>query len=304
MTEFLGQNSGNEVRGQTYDPLRYDPANIPRAPAIDFSHWMALATYIGAVKIAEGTKLGFGSRIYGLGLMAMGLACLAFREFDPGQPVPDNFPYRTILAYVAGAFIVVAAAAVEWRRTAAWGAAALALYYGVVVVILLDGRQLLAQYAGYGIYESLSMQLALTLGGLLVYVSVANIDATLSARLTRLCQLAFGICALIWGRAHFVYMNFTAPLVPKWLPPSQVFWGYVTGVCFIAAGLAILTGIKARLAAILLTVMIACFGLLVNDRILLTGVLSSHWNWSESSINLALIGVAWLVADSLPRSKG
>jgi hypothetical protein len=41
----------------------------------------------------------------------------------------------------------------------------------------------------------------------------------------------------------------------------------------------------------------------VNDRILLTGVLSSHWNWSESSINLALIGVAWLVAESLPRSK-
>ncbi len=247
-------------------------------------------------------SLGFGCRVYGLGVMALGLASLAFGEFNPSQPVPEHFPYRTVLAYVAGAFIVVAAAAVEWRRTAAWGAAALAVYYGVFVVILLDGRQLLTHYAEYGIYEDLSMQLALALGGLMIYATAAKIDVALSQRLTRLCQLTFGVCTLIWGGAHFVYMNLTAPLVPKWLPPSQVFWGYVTGVCFVAAGLAILTGIKARLAAILLTVMIACFGLLVNDRILVTGVLSSHWNWSESSLNLALIGVAWMVAESMPRS--
>jgi uncharacterized membrane protein len=254
------------------------------------------------VKTADEKSLGFGWRVYGLGVMALGLASLAFKEFDPGQPVPDHFPYRTVLAYVAGAFIVVAAGAIEWRRTTAWGAAALAVYYGVFVVIVLDGRQLPAHYAEYGIYEGLSMQLALALGALIVYATAANIDAVLSQRITRVCQLAFGICTLIWGGAHFVYMNLTAPLVPKWLPPSQVFWGYATGVCFIAAGVAILTGIKARLAAILLTVMIACFGLLVNDRILLTGPLSSHWNWSESSINLALIGVAWIVAESLPRS--
>jgi uncharacterized membrane protein len=261
-----------------------------------------LATYIGTVKTADEKRLGFGRRVYGLGVMALGLASLAFKEFDPGQPVPDHFPYRTVLAYVAGAFIVVAAGAIEWRRTTAWGAAALAVYYGVFVVIVLDGRQLPAHYAEYGIYEGLSMQLALALGALIVYATAANIDVVLSQRIIRVSQLAFGVCTLIWGGAHFVYMNLTAPLVPKWLPPSQVFWGYATGVCFIAAGLAILTGIKARLAAILLTVMIACFGLLVNDRILLTGPLSSHWNWSESSINLALIGVAWIVAESLPRS--
>jgi uncharacterized membrane protein len=264
---------------------------------------VALATYIGSVTTVGKKTLGFGCRVYGLGLIAMGLASLAFREFDPGQPVPEHFPYRTVLAYVAGTFIVVAAAAVEWRRTAAWGAAALAVYYGVFVVILLDGRELLTHYAEYGIYEELSMQVALALGGMMVYATIADIDVALSERLMRVGQLALGVCTLIWGGAHFVYMNLTAPLVPKWLPPSQVFWGYVTGVCFIAAGLAILTGVKARLAAILLTVMIASFGLLVNDRILATGPLSSHWNWSESSLNFALIGVAWMVAESMPRSS-
>ncbi len=248
----------------------------------------------------ENTTLGFGRRVYGLGVMALGLISLAFREFDPGQPVPEHFPYRTILAFAAGVFIVVAAAAVELRRTMVWGAAALAVYYGLFVVLLLDGRLLLTQYSEYGIYEEIAMPLAIALGGVILFAASARVNATQSARLTRLCQLVFGVCVLIWGGAHFVYMNMTAPLVPKWLPPDQVFWGYVTGICFIAAGLAILTGVKARLAATLLTVMIACFGLLANDRILLTG-LSSHFNWSESALNLTLTGVAWVVADSLAR---
>jgi len=248
----------------------------------------------------EKKMMGFGWRVYGLGMMALGLTSLAFQEFDPGQPVPEHFSHRTILSCVAGVFIVLAAAAVGLRQTAARGGAALAVYYGFFVVFLLYGRLLLTHYAEYGLYEDIAMQLAIALGGLIIYAASAGISPTLSARLTRLCQLVFGVCVLIWGGAHFVYMNLTPPLVPRWLPPSQVFWGYVTGVCFIAAGLAILTGMKARLAATLLTVMIVCLGLLANDRILLTG-LSSHFDWSESALNLALTGVAWVVADSLAR---
>jgi hypothetical protein len=46
--------------------------------------------------------------------------------------------------------------------------------------------------------------------------ATARIDAALAARLTRLGRLACGICALVFGGAHFVYMNHTASLVPKW----------------------------------------------------------------------------------------
>jgi uncharacterized membrane protein len=145
------------------------------------------------------------------------------------------------------------------------------------------------------------MQLAIAASALIVYATTAQIDKGLTARLTRLGQITFGVCSVIWGGAHFVYMNLTAPLVPKWLPPGQVFWGYATGVCFIAAGLALLTGIQARLAAILLTAMIASFGLLANGPMLVANP-SSHWNWTESILNLALIGAAWVVADSLAPS--
>jgi uncharacterized membrane protein len=251
---------------------------------------------------AEKTTVALGWRVYGLGVMAVGLASLAFGTFDPGQPVPENFPARTALAYAAGAFMVAAAAALEcpreWRRTAAWGAAALTVYYTLFVVILMNGRLLLTHYAEFVMYEDIAMQLSIAAGGLIVYATTARIDAALAARLTRLGRLAFGVCSLIFGGAHFVYMKNTASMVPKWLPPTQEFWGYATGVGFVAAGVAILTGVRARLAAILVTAMLVCFGVLANGRILLADH-SSHWNWTESAVNLAVIGTAWVVADSL-----
>ena len=172
--------------------------------------------------------MAFGSRVYGLGVIALALVCLAWGDFDPGQPLPKEFPDRTVLAYAAAAFMLVAGAAVEWRRTAAWGAAALAAYYALIVVILMNGRVALAHYAEFGTYSGTAEQLA------------------------------------------------------------------------IAAGVAILIRMQARLAAILLTAMYASFTLLVHLPMLLSRP-SSHFIWSENALNLALIGVAWVVADSLAR---
>jgi uncharacterized membrane protein len=251
---------------------------------------------------ADKTEMAFGRRVYGLGMMAVGMASLVFGEFDPGQPVPEHFPARIALVYAAGVFMVVAAAIVEWRRTAAWGAAALTVYYTLFVVILMHGRALFTDYGIYVTYEDIAMQLAIAAGGLIIYAGSANIDAALAARLMRVGQLVFGICALVFGGAHFVYMNLTAPLVPKWLPPAQVFWGYATGSGFVAAGVAILTGVQARLAAILLTAMLVSFALLVHVPILLADH-ASHWNWTEGAVNLAVTGATWVVADSLARPR-
>ncbi len=251
---------------------------------------------------AEKPAMAFGWRVYGLGLMALGVTTLVFGDFNPGQTVPAGFPGRTVLAYAAGVFMLVAGAAIESRRTTAWAAAAITGYYALFVILLMNGRQLLTGYASYGIYEEIALQLAIPLAGLIIFVTASeSIEAALAARLVRMAQLAFGVCALVWGGAHFVYMNFTAPLVPKWLPPSQVFWGYATGVCFIAAGLALLTGVRARLAAILLTVMIAGFLVLANGLTLLAQ--PNHYNWTECALSLALVGAAWVLADSLPRTR-
>ncbi|MBI2517345.1 MAG: hypothetical protein HYV95_10575 [Opitutae bacterium] len=250
----------------------------------------------------EKTTTGFGWRAYGLGVMAISMLSLAWGTFNQGQPVPKDFPHRTVLAYAAAAYMFVAAAAVVWRRTTAWGAAALTAYYALIVVGLMYGRVMLAHYAEFLTYEGLAFQLAFTAGGLIVYAASAKIDVALAARLTRVGQLAFGVCALVFGTAHFVYLSLTAPLVPKWLPPAQAFWAYATGIGFIAAGVAILTGVQARLAAILLTAMLASFTPLIHVPMLLADP-ASQWIWSENASNLAVMGAAWVVADSLARTR-
>jgi uncharacterized membrane protein YphA (DoxX/SURF4 family) len=254
------------------------------------------------IMTAEKPTTAFGWRVYGLGVMALGLVCLAWGGFDPGQPMPKDFPGRGALAYAAAAFMLVAGAAIEWRRTVAWGAAALAAYYALVVVILMNGRVALAHPGEFGAYSGGAEQLAIAAGGLIVYAGNAKIDAAMAKRLTRLGQLAFGVCALLFGGAHFFYKNLTVPFVPKWLPPSQAFWAYATGVAHIAAGVAILTGVRARLAAIMLTAMFASFTPLVHLPMLLADP-SSHVNWAENALNLALTGAAWVMADSLARPK-
>lgn len=250
---------------------------------------------------AEKTELGLGWRVFGLGIMALAIVALVSGDFDGGQPVPKDFPARTVLAYAASAFMLVAGAAIEWRRTTAWAAAALTAYYTFVVVILMDGRSIIRHYSEYLAYSNTAEQLAIVAGGMVVYARFAKIDAERAALLTRIGQVVFGVCAVLFGGAHFLYMNMTAPLVPKWLPPNGEFWGYATGVFHIAGGIAIATGIQARLAAILTTVMYALFTPLALAPLLFAEP-ASIGAWAENATNLVLVGVAWVVADSLGRA--
>src|SRR5258708_4041812 len=138
--------------------------------------------------------IAFGWRVYGVGVMALALVCVALGDFLPGQPVPKDFPGRTFLAHADGVFMLVAGAAAAWRRTAAWGAAALTAYWTLVVVILMDGRVVLRHYAEFIAYTNGAEQLTIAAGGLIVYAASATIDAALAARLTRFGQLTFGVC--------------------------------------------------------------------------------------------------------------
>ncbi len=219
----------------------------------------------------------FGRIVLGLGIMAIALVDLVWDDFVFGQPVPKDFPAHAVLAYAAGIFMFASGAALVWRRTAAAGAIAVLAYFGLVVCVLMFGRLVPAHYTEYGLYSNIAEQLALAAAALIAYAATGGIGEAQAARLMRVGRVAFGVCAILFGGAHFVYMNLTAPLIPHWLPPSQVFWGYATGVAHIAGGIALITGIQARLAAILTTVMYAAFTPLVHIPMLLSDPSRFWW---------------------------
>ncbi len=248
----------------------------------------------------DNTRIEIGWRILGLGVIAFAAIGFVWGDFLSGQPVPKWFPERTALAYAAAVFMLVAGAALEWRGTIRWAAAALVVYFGILVLILENGRVIFKNLTVYGAYFGVAEPLSIAAGALIVYAATTDMDAIRAARLTRMAQIAFGACAVFFGGAHFVYLSLTAPLIPKWLPPNQEFWAYATGLFHIASGIAILTGIQARLAANLAAVMYALFIPLVFVPVLM--VEPTAFRWTELATTIVLIGVALTVADSLKKS--
>jgi uncharacterized membrane protein YphA (DoxX/SURF4 family) len=66
-----------------------------------------------------------------------------------------------------------------------------------------------------------------------------------------------------FGTEHFTLTAAIASIVPPWIP-WHLFWAYFVGACFIAAGLSLVTGIQARLAASLLALNFLLFVVLMD----------------------------------------
>ncbi len=105
-----------------------------------------------------------------------------------------------------------------------------------------------------------------------------------------------GICVLSFALEQAFYLNPTAELVPKWLPPNQLFWAEATTVLFGLAAIALLTNLMALLATRLLVLMLVGFGALVWIPIVLTHS-QRYGNWSETIETFAIAGAVWILAE-------
>jgi uncharacterized membrane protein len=238
--------------------------------------------------------MNIGRRVYGLGAAAMGATSVAFHVLAPAHPSAHD-----ALAFAEAAALIVGGLALNLPRVTAAGAGLLAVYFAVSAV-LLAGPAVVAKPMVVGSWENFAELVALTIGGLVAYALTPGVPALRSEAIARGGRLVFSLCLIVFGAAHFAYAKYTASLVPAWLPPGQMAWTYITGVAQIAAGVALLTHVRARLAAVLLTIMYGLFGVLVHAPLIHA---SPHvrFYWDEFFENLALMGVAWTMADAIGR---
>jgi uncharacterized membrane protein YphA (DoxX/SURF4 family) len=87
-------------------------------------------------------------------------------------------------------------------------------------------------------------------------------------------------------------------MVPKWLPFGAGFWAILTGIGFVLAGLAIVSGVLDVPAAQLLGLMLLIFNALALAPLIFVSP-RDHVAWGANAYNLTAVGAAWIVADWL-----
>jgi len=185
----------------------------------------------------------------------------------------QRLPLRYIV-YAAAAALILGGAAIQFRRTAKTGAVVLVATY--LVFVLLCVSPIVAAPQIYNSWGNFFEQFSLVTGAAIVYARLSS--ACSPVTLNRISRILLGICAASFALEQAIYLDATTHLVPKWIPPSQMFWAVATTVWFALAAVALLTNRMALLASRLLTMMVVSFGLLVWVPLLLSAP-HNHTNW-------------------------
>lgn len=248
-----------------------------------------------------------GVCLYGLATAAAGIMDLYWGDFDPShQPIQafgDHIPGRGILAYITGVWMIAGGAAILWRYSTRVGAAALAVIYFIFAVFWCPRLYTAPHVLGFripviiGVLGGAGTQLIVAAAGALVYASLATRGALWLPTIL-VARWIFGLCSVDFGLVHLTDVGHSAVYVPRWMPLGAEFWTIVTGICFVLAGLAILSGILDVLAARLLALMLFVFSTAtLMPRILVFP--HRHDVWGGNAYNLAAVGAAWIFADSI-----
>jgi len=228
-----------------------------------------------------------GRYMFGVAALAFGFITLAWHDYN-GWLLPRY------LAYPAAAAEIFGGVAIQFRRTAKTGAVALGAVY--LVFALRCVPQIVAAPQIYNSWGNFFEQFSLVSGAAIVYARLSSPSAP--ETLHRIGRILLGICVASFTLEQAFYLGATASLVPKWIPPSQMFWAVTTTVLFALAAVALLANRMALLAARLLTVMVVSFGLLVWVPLVLSDP-HNHTSWSENAETFAIAGAAWILADLL-----
>lgn len=225
---------------------------------------------------------------FAAGIAGLGAVCLVFRDFAlQWQSAPEWVKLIPFAAIVSALWLVATGIALAVRRLAFAGAVSAAVLFGVWAFVFhgpLVAQQPTQLYLWLGMAET----------GCLMAAGLALIGADRQdARMLQGARIVFGLCAVVFGLSHFVYVDPTAKMVPAWLPFPLAF-AYLTGAGHLAAGLALVSGVKARLAAGMEAAMCASFVILLHVPRVIAAP-ASQLEWTMVCVALAITGAAWVI---------
>jgi uncharacterized membrane protein len=238
--------------------------------------------------------------VFAATMVGLGLWGLIRQDFAAiWQPVPKHWPAREALVWFTGLASLACGLGLPWRRTAAVAGGVLTAV--LLVWMLVFKATVIVRAPGVAAaWESCGETAVIGAGAWVMSASAATgwrrLGFVVGDNGLRLARGLYGLAMLAFGAAHLAYVKETAALVPAWLP-AHAAWVWLTGATYIAAGLAMLAGVWARLAATLSAAQIAVFTLLVwAPAVAAPGAAPDAW--SEAVISWTLTAAAWVVAAS------
>jgi uncharacterized membrane protein YphA (DoxX/SURF4 family) len=240
-----------------------------------------------------------GIYAYAIGAIFLGLLGLASGDFaTTWQRVGPNVPFREPLAYLTAFIELAAGLALLWRRTARAGALAITVVYSVFALIWVP--KMLETWHNYDPTGNFFEEFSIVAAGAVLFAWLSPAGSAIARRESLFARL-YGLSAISFGVVHIYDMPGLLTWIPSWIPPSQMFWAYVTTIGFFLAAAAILSGIMAPLASRLLTAEIVGFEILVWIPKLIASP-HEHFIWAGNGICIALAGAPWVISDSFYRA--
>jgi uncharacterized membrane protein YphA (DoxX/SURF4 family) len=233
-------------------------------------------------------KSDLGRDVYGLAAIGLAICALIWQSFNVWQVPLSGIPHPKIFIDCIAILEIGGGVAIQFPRSARAGAAVLGTLYAIFALLWLPlwVRNPLVYDRLGAFFEQFSM----ASGALIVY----------GPKTARIGYYGFGASLISFGLSQAIHLQATAGLVPKWIPPGQMFWAVVTTIAFALAAIALLTGRSALLAARLTTLMIMLFGVLIWVPATFADP-HSLANWAEMGETFAICGAAWILADYLAR---
>lgn len=240
----------------------------------------------------------YGRFLLGASAVLFGVIALMWHDAETWQSMRSI--WRLPLGTGVGTILMIAqiggGIGLMFPRTMRVSSIILGVVYALFALSCVPG--MIAKPANYAYYGSFFEQIALVCGAGAVYAATEP-NAARAERVERATRIGLGLCAVSFALAQALYLRLTADLVPKWIPPNQMFWAVLTTGAFALAAIAMLINVRARLAAGLMALMVGFFGALVWIPLLVAHP-ETHENWSEFALTVLIAGASWVVAEVTP----